>query len=88
MKSKFERLRKWIAERKVRQQREELLRRQGFLVYCECKAVLNEHPAVGDEEGLCTWFCEPCSKMSTFDLRHPVPLFVGRLGVTGYVRKD
>jgi hypothetical protein len=54
------------------------LNEQGFLVFCECREVLNLEPYVNNPcEGLYTWRCSKCGRASTFDVRSPVPLIVG-----------
>lgn len=55
-----------------------LLRSQGFIVYCECGRILNEHaPVTPLENGWEVFLCWHCGKRTTFDFDScPVPVKV------------
>lgn len=63
----------WCHQRAVK----DALNSQGFLVYCECRTVLNLQPPIhSPDDGLYTWACPSCGKATTFDVTPPVPLKV------------
>lgn len=69
---------RWSTSRTLKLRAKRLLRRQGFIVYCQCGSILNEHPATDSpEDGLYTYECHLCGAASTFDfITYPVPVKV------------
>ena len=67
---------KLILERKKHQQ---LLKEQGFLVFCSnCGGLLNDDSQcpMTPQYGVYVYTCEKCGERSTFDMMAPVPLRV------------
>lgn len=64
----------WVKQYRERQ----LLKKQGFIVYCRCGLVLNDKVAAVpvDDKGIYSWTCPTCKAVSQFDLDAPVPLLV------------
>ena len=71
----------WWRRIRERWQRDRLLRREGFLVFCPCETTdrhpLNARPAIGAVCGFYEYECETCGGISEFDFVHyPVPVLV------------
>ena len=78
----WERIHGWLLRKStaytLKMRAKRLLRSQGFLVYCECGRILNEHaPVTLTEGGLEVFLCWHCGKKTTFDFdSYPVPVKV------------
>lgn len=68
----------WYASIRKKRLAHRLLDKQGFVVYCQCGSILNEHPATdAPTEHQCTYECHLCGAHSTFEFGlYPVPVKV------------
>lgn len=73
----FDCIRRILAERSRRRRVKRLHRQQGFVIYCKCGEILNEHPAEqSPSHGLYIYQCRSCGRRTAFDVTTPVPLKV------------
>lgn len=69
----FERFKRWREHRRLDATKQRILGRDGFVTYCECRAILNDAACEGQNDGTCIYTCA-CGFKSRFQFGPPAPV--------------